>query len=91
MTTNIDIKSRDAVWATLVWKGPSYIILCCCIGLSIGVTPYFMKNHREQRVKYEKFQELVTECERGQYEVNGTYDSVMCRKWANTYYPVYRY
>lgn len=91
MTTNIDIKSRHAVWATLIWKGPTYIIVCCFIGLSLGLTPYIMKNHKEQRVKQQKFQELVSQCERDQYGESGSYDSLQCRKWANTYYPVYRY
>jgi len=89
MATNIDIKSRDAVWLTLVWKGPTYIVLCCIIGACLGVAPYVVKNHKEQSAKRQNFYELVQRCERGQYEVNGRYDSLMCQKWANTYYRVY--
>jgi len=89
MTTNIDIKSRHAIWAALVWKGPTYTVLCCVIGVVLGLTPTVLKNHKEQSNKMLKFQELVQRCARGQYEVNGTYDNLMCQKWANTYYRVY--
>lgn len=97
MSKNIDIKvnSVHAIWGLLVWKGPAYIGLFCLIvtigSLAAGLVPYIAKNHEEQSTKMANFNELVRECERSQLEENGGYDSLMCKKWANTYYRVYSY
>ena len=91
MTKNIDIKVNTvhAVWGALAWKAPTLICLFVAI-LGVGsLIPYVISNHNKQVSKMAKFRELVSRCERTQYEESGRYDSLACKKWANTYYRVY--
>lgn len=93
MSKSIDIKlnSVHAVWGIFVWKSPIFIGLICLIAGGLSLVPYVSENHEEQSTKMANFNELVRRCEQAQMEETGSFDSLLCKKWANTYYRVYSF
>lgn len=90
MTTNINIDSKHAVQTAIAWKGPTYIVIFLAVGFLLWLVPTMVKNGDRQRVKFEAYTKIKTECMQYQLKTYGDYDSVQCGRIANAYVPYYR-
>lgn len=90
MNTNINIDSRHAVSAALVWKLPTLLTLGFFVCVFLSFVPTWKQNSRLEAEKFNAYTSLKAKCMRTQLEQFGRYDSVQCGRWANAYVPYYR-
>jgi len=90
MNTNINIKSRDAVWVALVWKLPTYFVLFSVTGFLLWLVPTMIKNGERQQIKFAAYTKIKTDCIKYQLKTYGDYDSIQCGRVANAHVPYYQ-